>query len=393
MSKEDLNRFINDNYQPTLGFLFLRQDKNSKKAPFGEIIINNIYKPEDIKPIWEEIIKRYEKNRSKTIHQVFSKIKDEDGYSKNILNVTKKFIMQKGYDDKKILESIKIKNNKLSGNSKLLWFSCSVIENFSCSNLEINEERISLHDYLQPFSPYRQSLAYLMPINNYFEFRKGMKKSRDYSIGEEAKEKAFDNLQKNFTSSIYSTSFKSFSEEAWRDLLCTVQFNYQNNENKIYKILMHLIIEKLECNDFELIDYDTEVKWQTNIDDSKRGGRLDAYLHLKNQEQENYKYYFEFKAFGKTLSGDKDVSWQPIAIKNNDFAYSRYFHNGKDKWFYIAVTENTNYEKLDNIISKKNYINLNWMEIFEFIMKSLYPQALDSVDKSLLYFLDFLMKK
>ncbi|KKK39496.1 hypothetical protein WQ57_02055 [Mesobacillus campisalis] len=385
-----LTNFLASNPTPTLGFTFLRQNKSHIKVPFGEVVIESVIRPNDIQPIWE-LIYRHSTMTGKSLTESFLDIRSIHSIPPVLDEAISLYLSQKNHNDSEIGQFIKFVGGKVSGNSSLLWFVCSVLENFT-SGLQT----IKFHDFLlgNNRKPHFRSLFSLVSINDYLFFRNELKNKSDYSVGEDARDLAFGYLKANFISTNHHSLFKKLSEKTWRDLITTPQYNYQHN-NKTYKILFHNIWELYKNEDFTFVDFDTEVKWQTtppSLGGVKRGS-LDAFIHLTDSVGTHWKLYIEFKNFNETLTDIKDVEYQPYAIFNNDFSYSRYKHNSGDQWLYIAITRGTPHYKINATLPKHHYMDFTWSHFFDQVMTKVYPLAISSSDKNLLNFINFLFNK
>lgn len=385
---------------PLLGFLVLNTISGSEIIPLAEISIETIYLPSELESYWNLILGNKKKEPNKSLYELYLV-----NCRPLIKNITLQksfdtFFMQRKFDDNLILNDI-IKHNDYKVNtndSRLLWISCEILENISSSHLNINGTKVGIKDYLIEKKFGQHSIAYGLTIQEYLIFKKGLKDSEDYSIGEEALKKAFiyfDEIDK-LKSINYLLRYKIFSENAWRDLLCTYQLNYTDNMKSIFNVLFHIIWEIKNNTKYVLIDYDKEIKC-TNVDDNTKQYYLDSFIHLYDTIRcKTVKLYIEFKNFDKTINeNNKDYYHQPQSIIQNKFVSDRYVHHINDEWFYIAVSKNSPYKVKRNSVKlsglkETNYINLKWEELFEVLEKYVFEKAYNSIDKSLLNFIKFL---
>lgn len=397
LSKEVINKSRLISRLPILGFIILIKRKTKVKILFAEASIERMVLPSDIILYWKEIIANYINSSDKTLYTIYQEnLKDEISGKDEVLDdIFEQFFSQRNYDDTKIKQVIIFSKEGLldTNNSALLWVYCSILNHIT--SLSIDKGENSIKEYINRFKFYKHSVAYGMPIKYYCEFRKLLKRSSNYCVGEEALRRAFVYVGELMKSSEfdYKYRYKMFSETAWRDILCTYQFEYVDNEIKKYNLLIHLIFESYLNTKLKLIDFDTEIKCEFP---KKSVYYLDAYLFFMardmNGNQINYKFYLEFKRYDKSLDKPKDYYNQPMAIKENNFSKDRYRHNNSDKWFYVAITENTPPDVIYIDFPKDNYINFTWMSLFTIIEDKLYHKAVKSIDKSLLTFLKFLEK-
>lgn len=395
IGKEHIQDFEKNNTFPTIGFIYIYDENiKDKKVPFAEVSIKKIILSEVVNRIMIELQNEKNNNEDKTYIECFDELINNNKFlheEKEIINYARKFINQK-QSDKEISQVIEKK--------RFMWAICDIIEYYT--SLLISQE---LHDYLQKFTPiapstgklYGNSLAFYVPKKDYLDFRINLRRQNDYIVGNDVRIKAILNLKKDYVVNNYQLIFRNFNETAWRDLLLDSPLNYISNSGKSYKNLLHIVLEKKLNKEFEFYRSSKEVKWKYNdkISSEKRSGFLDGYLELIDEKNIKYRLYLEFKNFNKTLKenkDEKDVKYQPLAIQNKEFVNNAYNYEDKDEWRYVGITKGDNYKKLDKAFDKSKYIDLSWGEVFEIIVKEIYPMAIESADKRLKEFIDFLME-
>lgn len=392
IGKDNIKDFEFNNELPTVGFIYI-YDKNipNKKVPFAEISIKKIILPDEISDMMLKIENEKTLNIDKTYIECFDRLQAEDKLgadNREIREWVRKFLIQK-INDKDINEVMKKK--------RFVWIVCDILEYYTSST--ISQE---LHNYLQQFTPisiqtdksFNNSLAFYMPKKDYLDFRVKLRKSKDYIVGEDVRSQAIINLKKGYIVNNYQLIFRNFNETAWRDLLISSPLNYVSNKGKSYNNLLHLILEKKINKEFEFYRSATEIRWKYYDKDlnKEKSGAMDGYLELIDDKNIKYRIYLEFKNFNKELTEKKDIQYQPLVIENKYFDNQAYNYNNNDEWRYIAITKGTNVNKLDKDFNSDKYIDLSWGEVFEIIVKEIYPMAIESSDKRLKEFIDFLIE-
>ncbi|MED2972201.1 hypothetical protein P4361_08035 [Fictibacillus sp. B-59209] len=164
-NKAHVEDFLHSNPTPTLGFAFLRQNKNSIKVPFGEVIIENIIMPEKIIPVWNQVY-THKVRTGKTLAQSYVDIKAALLVDPMIDEAVTLYLNQKNQKDHEIMQFIKFSAGKVDGNSHLLWLVCTVLENYT-SGIQAS----TFHSFLQPHKKFGRSLFSHVPFQQYLLFR------------------------------------------------------------------------------------------------------------------------------------------------------------------------------------------------------------------------------